>query len=232
VTDTTACFYRLAGWRLAAAAVFLLGPGLAFGGSVTLFSDFGAGDSFEFPGPPTPYCIGGNNPGCAGIDYQPAFAFTPGTTAYLTQVDLALYNAANGAEGEGVISVMTDSGGLPGSVIEQWTLTPGSNQVYTLTSELNPLLTAGTQYWLEATDTLGAGGVIGWDANSISETGSYADMETGSWVLENSNAPQGAFDILANTVNPNPTAPEPSSLALLGTGAALLVLARKKRKQP
>jgi uncharacterized repeat protein (TIGR02543 family) len=187
---------------LIAVAAFLLGPQLAFCSPVILFNNFGAGNSF---GPVTnAYCIGGNNVGCAGIPYEPAFAFTPATTAYLTEINLAIYNAAQGGvEGSAVISLMTDSSGLPGpSLLEQWTVTPSGDEVYTLNSMLHPLLTAGTRYWLVAANTLGRSGVVGWNRSVASQSGPYADMKTGSWVLESSNATQGAFEIQADTSNP------------------------------
>lgn len=193
--------------------VALLCPSWALAGTVTVFSNLPGSQSAPFP----PYCIGGNNPGCAGIDYQPAFEFTAADTGYLTEVGLDVYSAGN-PEGSAVVSLMTNNGGLPGSVLEQWIVTPGGDSVYTLASVLNPLLTSGGDYWLAASNTLGSGGVIGWDATTTSDTGPYADMKTGSWAVYDATADQGAFEILADTVNH--AVPEPSSLVLLGAGIA------------
>jgi len=197
---------------------------LAFCGPVTLFNDFGFGIGNNA------YCIGGNNAGCAGLPYQPAFAFTPGTTAYLTQIELSLYPAEDsGQEGSVIVSLMTNSGGLPGTVLEQWATTPGYGTL-TLDSLANPLLTDGTQYWLGAADSLGGGGAIGW--NTSQDLGSYADMETGSWVLGSSSAQMGYFEVDANTVNPQ--APEPASLLTFSIGLVGLIAARavKRRSHP
>ena len=54
-------------------------------------------------------------------------------TAALTEIDLAAYNAAQGAEGSEVVSLMTDSGGRPGSsILEQRTITRCADEVYAL----------------------------------------------------------------------------------------------------
>jgi uncharacterized protein (TIGR03437 family) len=192
-------------WLSIAVAAVLSAPQLAFGSPVTLFNNFGAGGSF---GPETnAYCVGGNNPGCGALPYQPGFAFTPATTAYLSTIQMALYNAAQGgAEGSATVFLVVDNHGLPGStVLEQWSITPTADQVYTLTSVNHALLTAGAQYWLVAANSLGRAGVVGWNRGSAAQTGPYADMLSGSWLLQSGAATQGAFEIQADTNAPGPS---------------------------
>ena len=105
-------------------------------------------------------------PDGVGIGHTPAFTnpgdflvygvhFTPSTTAQLETIEAPL----------GVVSgpdqiqayLMSDSGGVPGAVIESFLLSglpapgPGPLPLFTIPSALDPLLLAGQQYWFVAT---------------------------------------------------------------------------------
>jgi hypothetical protein len=122
----------------------------------------------------------------------------------------------------------TNSGGQPGTLLESWNATvPGSPaQFVTLTSQLNPSLSAQTQYWF----------VI-----SLSQ----AQKEELDWYQNNQGVDGGIF--LGNQLtgldgfvpgSPAPaiqlvSVPEPASGILLGTSLLLLGLFRKiKSKEP
>jgi len=144
-------------------------------GATTLFSSFGAGDTFEDGG----LGIGGAT---SQIGYNAiAFAFTPGVDFMVTQIDLVISLIS----GSGfIVDLDTNSGNVPSVVLGSWALPspPFPAAVSTLTSP-GVALTAGNTYWLAvlpaATDSWGF-----WDANPDGERGErLRPLRAAHWLL-------------------------------------------------
>ena len=91
------------------------------------------------------------SPGCAVSSF--AMQFTAVTTGPLQQIILPVFNLFTPAVTTATFELSTDVANAPGVLIESLTFTgvsafPGAN--LTATSTLNPILTAGTVYWLKA----------------------------------------------------------------------------------
>jgi len=130
------------------------------------------------------WCIMGSAPGpaCAstpaGATQAPEVAapFTPSATGSLLSLNLALHyeSGTNGA----VISLLRDSGGVPGSVLESWTVMNLPTGVppapTTVTDTQGVRLEAGQQYWV-AVQPLGADTLVWWSWNSQGLAGGMAN---------------------------------------------------------
>ena len=92
---------------------------------------------------------------------------------------------------------------------------------------MNPVLQPGTAYWLVAAPSH-SGTHAAWNLNAIGASGLHAASINGNPFNVSSNAP-GAFRILGTPFAGGPHIPEPSSLALLGFGAAAVWLRRQRR---
>jgi len=165
-----------------------------------------------------------------------AMGFTLTDTFTFDAAELALTAYVSGDLA--TVSLMSDSGGTPGTILETFHVAaPDYLSQYDLTvsplglipplrveSILHPILTAGTQYWLAVS------GVSAWDFNSNPQglggtDGTVADHKTsGEWIAY--TAPQGAFAI-EGTASGTPV-PEPATVMLLGVSALGLVGARAR----
>jgi hypothetical protein len=192
---------------------------------ITIFNTFGPGHSSD--------CCSGFSE--LGSDYMPnayttAMAFTPSTTAPLFAIDMAIsFNA--GVSNQFTFALMTDSGGLPGSILESWSLTTtfftGCAHCFeTVFSTQQLVLQAGTQYWLVPfpNHTMDAN----WDQNVVGALGTAAFSLDGgkTWTL-NPNSSMGAFDVRGMS---STTVPEPSTFGFMATGlAGIIGVIRRKR---
>lgn len=176
-------------------------------GATTLFSSFGAGDTFVDGG----LGIGGAT---GQIGYNAiAFAFTPGVDFTVTQIDLVLSLAS----GSGfIVDLDTSSGNVPSAVLGSWALPspPFPAAVSTLTSS-GIALAAGNTYWLAVlpggTDTWGF-----WDANPDGVTAAAGLNKGTSWVNTGPGNSEGVFDIVGSDI----VTPEPASCVLTCIGLA------------
>lgn len=126
---------------------------------------------------------------------------------------------------------MNDSGGLPGGTIHSWALGPFPQ--FTTVNTIQPSQTidteilglsliGGTTYWLAAergaSDT-----VLGWNSNDSGLIGPFAFAPYGgAWAGFN-------HELSAFAVYGNPEGvPDPSTMLLLGTGLAGLLVRRRK----
>jgi hypothetical protein len=207
-------------YRIFAATIFGAASLIAHADAV--YSNFGPGQTFST----TAYVIGT----VPGLNQLIASPFTPTESATLTDTILAM-RTRPGTPGINPVTVFIESSlnGAPGSILD--TL----NQVGTIgtTSSLIDftcsscsLLNAGTMYFVVAYQSSPAE-EQGWNLSVGPTTTIYDNAigsPTGPW-SEDSNSSPGAFEV-NGTVG---ATPEPSSIALFGTGVLTLAgVARRK----
>lgn len=202
-------------------------------GATVIYSNFGPAMSF------TPYgwYITGSNPATpvgAGAPIQNqtvAMAFTSTGNYNLGDIQLALGLQS----GTNLVNVYleSDSGGLPGAVLESMSLTgltafmypgTGGGSVLGADSTTHPQLLAGDQYWVVvqagASDTVAEWNEVdnGDRTTGTNQALNYHDSATGPWTASNQCC-RSVFEVDAATSSPS--VPEPSAAALLITGAIL-----------
>jgi hypothetical protein len=170
----------------------------------------------------------------SGSSNQVAGAFTPAGNYALTQIDLAVTWLGDPWGSDFSVSVDQDSAGLPGATIEAWTgvtapyLPPGpSSLVETVFPMSSVALVSGNQYWIVVSPgTLTT--YDDWDPNATSDgPGGRIAINSGSgWNVVDLPANDIAFDIQGTP------GPEPSTLTLVSSCLAGLVLIRKRRWRP
>lgn len=159
------------------------------------------------------------------------FAVPVGPGFDLNQIGVAVTSKS----GNGVtIELLSDSpAGLPGAVIQSWTLStlPSYGSANTIEAGQTILgisgitLSGGTLYWL-AVLPANSGSVDEWSPNTIGPTGTIAQSLDGGafWSQVNYLSP-GAFELSGTPVSVSPvsTTPEPNTMVLLATGLAGLL---------
>ena len=198
-------------------AFLLAGSGFLRGG--VIINTFGAGHSFE-----NVWTAACGSCGGAGD----AAEFTPTASGNVGTIDLVLGQAGTGTTATLVLA--NDNSGSPGTAIETYSVVglTASPAVITLTSSLQPSLSAGTDYWLELFPTDNATS-IDWYLNNQGAmevdhaTGTTAfNVYPATWTI-NSAGPMPALDILTPQGVPEPAATMPTCLALgMGVGFACL----------
>jgi hypothetical protein len=153
--------------------------------------------------------------------------FTPADTVIFDDAIIPL-GSISGSQGV-IVSLESDSNGMPGSPIEQIGVSnladfDSGGSVKTVASVLHPTLTSGTPYWL-ALSPAASDVDATWQLDSTGATSSKignAPSPDGPWNVSPSPVTRGAFQIDGTAV------PEPSTLALLGLGAVGLLLRRQR----
>ena len=166
------------------------------------------------------------NQGSPGSSAE-GFEFTSSATAYLAEIDVALFSVAN-YDSSLLLTLNADTvlfgtQDAPGAVLESWTLSdlPVNGTcciLQTVIPSAPVLLTSGTQYWL-----------VGTPISDLTFVGFNRAVIPGDMlrVLNKSNqsfqflteSPGAAFEVLGT--------PEPSSVALVAVPLAILVYRRR-----
>jgi hypothetical protein len=173
-------------------------------------------------------------PDGVGIGHTPGFpnpgdyltygvCFVPSLTAQLTTIQAPFVVFSGPSQVQAYL--MSDAGGVPGSIIEAFSLTnlpatPG--QLVTITSLLDPLVLAGHPYWFVATG--GGATFADWTLNLFQgdpNDGGAAQLTmggvSGPWTV-GSGTRTGALQVSGNA------APEPSSVAMITCAALVFAL--------
>lgn len=198
--------YRLRSVAFLFASV-LAGAVLPSRAGIVVYDTFGPGDS---------YLGGGWSILGAGVSFGPqsvAASFTPGVSGNLEAVTLATFHSF-GTDSM-LVQVIEDSGGLPnGSILESFSA-PLSGGVHLLNSVGNPLLSAGTTYWVAvlpgASDSNGA-----WNLNNQGLTGPLAFESGSGWIGDGGALP--AFRVEVTEVPELEGTACMAALGLLGFG--------------
>jgi hypothetical protein len=160
---------------------------------------------------------------------------------YLSSIEFVASTKNPALSNTVTIGIYADNGGVPAATaLETITLTgqlapfDGTlSPILTATSLTNPLLAAGSQYWVVMDGT--AAESLVWDQNSIHTFGYLETNGTpGDWV-NNPNPfateTNSVFEVDGTPVSAAPTAPEPRTWTLLAGGLGLICgLARRRSK--
>jgi hypothetical protein len=185
--------------------------------ATTIFTSLGAGNSYDDT---TGASVSGASSN-TGSFAATGMAFTPSGNFLLGQIDTAL-NFWAGTNSV-VLTLNTDSGGSPGSVLETWNLgtlpaieTCCTIETVTPTSPI--FLNSGVQYWLVASPGAANTSVV-WEANNLGLTGTEG-QRIGNSAFNPIRATLSAFDVQGTSV------PEPGTFgaeaAAIAFGSAAL----------
>jgi hypothetical protein len=167
--------------------------------------------------------------------YALAAEFVPTADLLFTDAELALSVNLGTASAE--VYLMTDASGVPGTVLEQFTVTglqpTPSGALFTVDSLLNPELQMGVPYWLAVTP-VDASSSVSWrrDLTELNSGSDLADLIsspslTGPWniVSVDTSAYKPAFEIDGTVV------PEPNLLLVSLSGLAAVGVWRRTHRR-
>jgi len=180
-------------------------------GTITVYSNFGAGNSYDC-------CNGYTESGAGsftGFNSLQAMAFTNATghNLFLTQIDLAdSFVAGNNSM---TLDLYADNGGVPGAVLESWTVNNLSSlgtccAIVTVFDSAGVVLQNGATYFLAPASDNVTWEAWNWNTTGASGAGAISTDGGATWAPGPYN-PNGAFDVLGTPI------PEPSAVLLMGT---------------
>jgi len=177
------------------------------------------------------------------VTLEVAAGFTPASDAIFTGVDFAA--ELLGQPGDLTVALLvTDAVGTPGAALETFSLAaPAVPSLVSIASSLNPVLSAGTEYWL---DISSASTAAWWLDNDQGMHGPLAQNQNGrGFVLltdyEGNPPVQPAFRVNGDPLGLTNTsaaladpvhAPEPSNLRLIIAGLLLCRNRGARAKNP
>lgn len=162
-------------------------------------------------------------------DFSTGMVFQPSSTACLYSLHVAISSAYGSRAWLGLYD---DGGGMPGRLLESFDLTSLMDlfgyqfDPIVLRSSAQPLLTAGTDYYLVP---YGIGDHIAvWNLNSINDIGPVVTTQDGGTTWHRRLDLRGAFRVVGIPVQNK--VPEPGAWAFMVAGATggLLLLRRRK----
>jgi hypothetical protein len=207
---------------------------------LTVFSNLGPGDSYNT-------ALGnfiGNGLDGSGSNYAQAATFSPSQTVNFSSLEIALSNSTGTNTDALIVSLNSDSGGVPGSTLFSFTVAAGTlgalginNPLVSFTTSSGPVITAGTNYWITVSDPNGPADSNVWNWNSTGDSSATGISQDGgsTWFAPSGLTP-GAYAVDGV---PQAVVPEPSMFGVFAGG--LIGLAadqwrrarrRKKRRGP
>ncbi len=206
-------------WTFLAAltSCLFVGPTSASVAPVVVFDSFGPGNSYDAT------VVWGVTGASTSYGYRgQAEWFIPGMSGTLSSITLATY--VKSGSGRSNFSIADDNGYGPGTILENFLNTANNpHGLLTLNSTAQPLLEAGTKYWVcdEPTDSTT---VNGWYENNQNYTPGFAyERSQWSWnVMDPAySPPSGTFRVSVTPV------PEPATLGFLILPALLFACRRR-----
>jgi hypothetical protein len=120
----------------------------------------------------------------------------------------------------------TDAAGEPGALLESWsTAIPNSAGLTTLTSVVNPFVSAGANYWFVITNPTPGSFSSFWNTNDQGVSGGFWTGNSLTTLAQNF-AGSAAPAIQLNAI------PEPATWALVALGCCAVAVAKKRALQP
>lgn len=184
-----------------------------------IYTDLGSSDSYLTPGG---LGIGGGNSGLVGTQ------FTATATGNLMQILAPIDDSI----GQVTLDLYVDSGGLPGTLLESWSnFAVGTDlstiPLSTVTSVVQPLLTAGDKYWFLV--SFGSDVVEWGESSTIATGGMWSSFNTSTANLTPiyTSGPPLAIELDATTVS---GVPEPETFGLLAAGLLAIWRVRSARR--
>ena len=156
-----------------------------------------------------------------GVYVETAQTFTPSTSAIFSELDIALtsYSGTNSV----IVELLNDSGGLPGGVLQSWSITglPAIDSCCTLQTLMatgSTPLVSGTPYWVAVLP--GAGDTLAeWNEVNDTPLGTVYQYANGAW-NGYVGLRLGAYEV-QGTAGPEPAMLLPCAVVLLGLFARL-----------
>jgi hypothetical protein len=163
-----------------------------------------------------------------------AIPFTPSDDYDLTSIEFVASDLIPGDSNDITLGIFADNGGQPGATpLESFSVTPAGMfadnlLVTTVSSILQPLLFADTQYWIGM--NAAPGDLVIWNQNITSANGFSETDGSGNWSAADSLQPQGVLEVDGKLANqppdtsaalPSPV-PEPAAWFLMAGGLVAL----------
>jgi hypothetical protein len=211
---------------------------LAFGQGAlradTIYTNFGTGDTYD--------AGAGVMVTSDGMAWSSvAVAFTPVANYNLASIEFVVSDLIPNDTSDVTLGIFTDNNGEPGGApLELFSVNPsgtfGQNlPVTTVTSILQPLLLADTQYWVGM--NAAPGDLVAWNQNVTSANGFSQTDGLGNWSPSDRLQAQGVLEVdgTLSAIQPPVAAgdasvatPEPRTWLLVAGGFGALVLFRRR----